>query len=99
MEPDNVGMSQLLSDLGLLVYQLELSGRHSGGGDDLGGKLLPRDLAHAPLDRAEGALPELFLELVVVAEVVIDTALVDIYRDDDSFPRHRERGVRSLLPN
>ena len=97
MEPDNVGMSQLLSDLGLLVYQLELSGRHSGGGDDLGGKLLSRDLAHAPLDCAEGALPELFLELVVVAEVVID--LVDLYRDDDSFPRHRERGVRSLLPN
>ena len=102
MEPHYVSMLQLPADLCLFVNQLELSCGHPGGGDDLGGELLARDPAHAPLDGAEGALPELLLELVVVGEVVlVDTALLDLYRDDHSLTRRHHRVVvsaRRTLP-
>ena len=94
MEPDNVAMPQPLPDLGLVEYQLFLSPGQPGGGDDLGGELLAGALAHAPLDGAEGALPELLLQVVVVGEVVAAAdgrhggALFDLDRDDNSFARH-----------
>ena len=94
MESHYVAVLQLLPNFGLFPDQLQLPRRHPCCGDDLGGKLLAGDLVQAPLDGAEGALPELLLELVVVGEVVVALAIVDFDRDhprSTGLTRHRHR--------